>query len=93
MNKKGYLILCELHYPLIHGKTSSSDPNIETHYLVFDKYNPYTYTYLSSSLDNYDDLDYTVDMNMDIEYLSYNYRVEYSEFEHPTIRNYRNIIN
>ena len=92
MNKKFNLILCELHCPFIHGKTDSSDPNIETHYLVFDKYNPYTYTYLSHSVGD-DETDYTIDMNMDIEYLSYNYRVEYLEIEHPTIRNYTNIIN
>lgn len=90
MNKKCHLILCEIHYPFIHGKTNSSDPNIETHYLVFDKYNPYTY--LSYSVDN-DDSDYdAIDMNTDIEYLSDYYRMEGFEFGHPTIRNYTNII-
>ena len=36
-NKKNYLMLCELHYPGRHGKTEDSDPNIETHYLVYDR--------------------------------------------------------
>ena len=90
MNKKFNLILCEIHCPFIHGKTDSSDPNIETHYLVFDKYNPYTY--LSYSVDNFDSIYYTIDMNTDIEFLSNKYNAEYLEIEHPTIRNYTNII-
>ena len=40
--KKYYLMLCELHHPDIHGKTNSSDPNIETHYLVHDRFDPIT---------------------------------------------------
>lgn len=39
---KFYLMLCELHNPNIHGKTSDSDANIENHYLVFNRYNPQT---------------------------------------------------
>ena len=30
------LMLCELHYIPIHGKTNESWPSIETHYLVID---------------------------------------------------------
>ena len=37
---KHYLMLCELHYPAIHGKTEDSDPNIETHYLVYERFDP-----------------------------------------------------
>jgi hypothetical protein len=35
-------MLCELHHPILHGKTEDSDPNIETHYLVYNRYNPET---------------------------------------------------
>jgi hypothetical protein len=41
-NKKHYLMLCELHYQGRHGKTEHSDPNIETHYLVYDRFDPIT---------------------------------------------------
>ena len=41
-NKKHYLMLCELHYPGRHGKSENSDPNIETHYLVYDRFDPIT---------------------------------------------------
>ena len=36
--RKYDLILCELHHPQIHGKTANSDTNIETHYLVYDRF-------------------------------------------------------
>jgi hypothetical protein len=39
-NNKWHLMLCELHLPTMHGKTNNSDPNIETHYLIHDLYNP-----------------------------------------------------
>ena len=43
MNKnKWHLMLCELHFPTIHGKTDDSQPDIETHYLVYDIYDPTT---------------------------------------------------
>jgi hypothetical protein len=35
-------MLCELHYQGRHGKTEHSDPNIETHYLVYDRFDPIT---------------------------------------------------
>ncbi len=41
-NGKNYLMLCELHFPAIHGKTADSDPHIETHYLVYDRFEPRT---------------------------------------------------
>jgi hypothetical protein len=44
------LILCELHYTPVHGKTTSSDPNIESHYLVLDRFNGIS----GESLDNDD---------------------------------------
>ena len=42
INKQHYLMLCELHYPGRHGKTEDSDPNIETHYLVYDRFDTKT---------------------------------------------------
>lgn len=39
-NRTCHLMLCELHYPIIHGKTDDSDKNIETHYLVYEIYDP-----------------------------------------------------
>lgn len=67
-NNKLYLMLCELHYPRRHGKTTSSDPNIETHYLVYDRFDPITgisFTCLNSD-DDYDtDSEYSDDNNDD----------------------------
>jgi hypothetical protein len=57
MNKnKWHLMLCELHFPTIHGKTDDSYSNIETHYLVYDIYDPFTKLSLhqSQSDDEYD---------------------------------------
>lgn len=39
---KYYLMICVLHHPGIHGKTYTSDPNIETHYLVHQRYDAVT---------------------------------------------------
>ena len=56
INKQHYLMLCELHYPGRHGKTHDSDPNIETHYLVYDRFD--TKTGISySHLDEYEEYD------------------------------------
>ena len=55
-HNKLYLMLCELHYPGRHGKTNTSDPNIETHYLVYDRFDPISgisFTCLNDD-DNYD---------------------------------------
>ena len=54
-NKKiWHLMLCELHSPTMHGKTNNSDPNIETHYLIHDLYNP-TELYDTNNSDDSDD--------------------------------------
>ena len=47
-------MLCTLHYPYIHGKTEDSDPYIETHFLVHDRFDPLTGISLSC-LDNYEE--------------------------------------
>jgi hypothetical protein len=60
-NNKHYLMLCELHYPGRHGKTHDSDPNIETHYLVYDRFDPITWI-------SFCHLDYYEDVDTDNEY-------------------------
>jgi len=102
-NNKHYLMLCELHSPAIHGKTADSDPNIETHYLVYDRFDPITgvsYSCLDNSEEEYDTDDenssYTI--NDSIQFLKRHYSIP-SSFNkcslkpHPTIRNYHNIIS
>jgi len=55
--KKYNLILCELHYTPIHGKTEDSDSNIEGHYLLIGKFDPNTYDILNENSDDDDDVD------------------------------------
>ncbi len=56
VKNKYCLMLCELHHPEIHGKTDTSDPNIENHYLVYDRFIPNTGMSLGH-LEEYGDLD------------------------------------
>ena len=56
IKNKNYLMICELHYPGRHGKTHDSDPNIETHYLVYDRFEPFTGISFYH-IDNYQELD------------------------------------
>jgi hypothetical protein len=99
-NNKHYLMLCELHSPAIHGKTSDSDPNIETHYLVYDRFVPITgisYSCLDDT-DDSDDENSSYTINDSIQFLKNHYSNR-SRFNngslknHPTIRNYHNIIS
>lgn len=101
---KNYLMLCELHFPAIHGKTADSDPHIETHYLVYDRFDPITgISYSCLDDEEYDTEDednensvYTI--NDSITFLKNHYSNP-SRFNrgllgnHPTIRNYHNIIS
>jgi hypothetical protein len=108
MNNNWRLMLCELHNPVIHGKTRTSDPNIETHYLVYNTFNPATnissdyyetdyYDVNRDEYDDYDDKDFTT-IYEDIQFLKdiyanpNNYIISYSE-NHPTIRNYHAIVS
>ena len=53
---KWYLMLCQIHHPELHGKTDDSDPHIETHYLVYDRFetkNGISYSFL----DEYEEID------------------------------------
>lgn len=64
------LMLCELHFPSIHGKTEDSDPNIETHYLVYDIYVPITgipFSYLDEYIEYDTDNEYDDDDDLSIE--------------------------
>jgi hypothetical protein len=108
MNNNWRLMLCELHNPVMHGKNRTSDPNIETHYLVFNTYNPitkissdyYETDYYDVNRDDYDDID-DKDFSTiyeDMKYLKdiyanpHNYVTSYYTV-HPTIRNYRTIVS
>ena len=102
---KWHLMLCELHLPTMHGKTNNSDPNIETHYLIHDLYNPtelYDTNYSSDSSDS--DSDSNDENNSynrihnAINYLKQKYLYITYEFDpifhnHPIIRNYYNIVS
>lgn len=83
--KNWNLMLCELHCPSIHGKDEQSDPNIETHFLVYDRFETITgtsYQYLIN------------DMYMLKQYYSSLSSSNTQQLEnHPTIRNYHNIIS
>ena len=109
--KKHYLMLCELHYPAIHGKTKDSDPFIERHYLVYDRFDPRTgisYSCLSDYEEYDTDTEYDSDddanqnrvikLNDSIAFLQKHYlnlgKFDQNKFgNHPTIRNYHNIIS
>lgn len=112
-NNKYYLMICELHHPAIHGKTETSDPHIETHYLVTDRFEPkYGISYISledepneyntddednSDSDNDYETNRVVDIYDTLENLRYHYSTAanngHNRFgNHPTIRNYYNII-
>jgi len=70
VKNKHYLMLCEFHHPNLHGKDTSSDPNIETHYLVYDKFDPFTGISLID-IENYNyyetDTEYDSDSDDDYE--------------------------
>lgn len=98
--RKHYLMLCELHNPFIHG-----DMETNGHYLVFKKFDPitklsYAYLYGNDEYDDeYEDDEYENDeffvTNIDDEqqWLQSQYSSQTSPYDnHPTIRNYRNII-
>ena len=99
------LLLCEIHHPGIHGKTNNSAANIETHFLIHDRFDGHGYPI--KNMDEEDDED-TDEEDEATNYYDYNItnvmaflKNQYSDpanfnlryFErHPTIRNYHNII-
>ena len=103
INKQHYLMLCELHYPGRHGKTDDSDPNIETHYLVYDRFDSKTgisYSHLDEyeeyDTDSEDEYNNTVlRLKDEMKWLREHYLSQFNGLyskKHPTIRNYHNII-
>jgi hypothetical protein len=110
-NRKWFLMLCELHYPGIHGKTIDSDPNIENHYLVYDRFHGKTgvsfqeldeYTEYNTDDDSSDDEDpefnnvIKIDNSIELlqNFYSNNHNIDPAILgQHPTIRNYHNIIS
>lgn len=75
-NNNHYLMLCELHYPGRHGKTHDSDPHIETHYLVYDRFDPITgisFLHLDENEESDTDNEYESDDDMEErEYVNLN---------------------
>jgi hypothetical protein len=77
------IVLCELHNPILHGKTTESDPTIDGQYLVTDKLEPNDF-FDKIYLQNY------------IKFITLNYTFFqrfYSDFSHSIIRNYHKIIS
>jgi hypothetical protein len=104
---KNYLMLCAIHHPLINGKDNDSDPNIETHYLVIDRFQPMTglpYSCINDDNDDTnDDFEYESDdddivkMDKTVDFLKLHYsnpEIVLQKYvgNHPTIRNYHNIV-
>ena len=87
------LVLCELHYTPIHGKTATSCPTIETHYILIDRFDPFTG--LSLSYDSSNDSDSEEEESL-LEGVQDLYNDEYDamaiNIPHKTIRNYLNIV-
>lgn len=80
--RKNDLLLCELHYPFIHGKTIDSDPFIESHYLL---------------IENLEVDPFLLQEENNIRYLNRRYRLlsihgYIAKDPHPTIRNFENIV-
>lgn len=106
-NRKYHLVLCELHYYIVHGKSERSAQDIDGHYLHIQNLTRYV-----NDLDNDTDSDEDVvntqhtqriqRIQMPIEYYRIIrwYRSVYHEIgrlhvprcPHPIIRNYANII-
>jgi hypothetical protein len=85
MNKFDY-ILCELHYPFLHGKTVDSDKHIETHYIVIGKF----YYKTGYTIEEYYEYDTDSEYDSDTDYkLSHNIIPNI----HDSIKYYKNIYN
>jgi hypothetical protein len=91
------LVLCELHYTPIHGKTATSCPTIESHYILIDCFDPFTRLPLSyeqegsvSDEESDSETDETIEGVQDL------YNDEYEamaiNIPHKMIRNYTNIV-
>jgi hypothetical protein len=95
MNKSKYnLVLCELHFPPIHGKNESSSPDIETHYLLYAKYDPHTEKKIDNEYEP-DILNNDTELNQDKLFIKRTLKKQSAMSEylgsHPCIRNYYKI--
>jgi len=97
------VVLCELHFTPIHGKTKCSWPTIEGHYLLIDKFDGLTGNVLLEDPEDPDDEEEDPDDEDDdithisqIQQLTMQYYTEefnpYTQRPHKLIRNYHNII-
>lgn len=93
-------MLCELHCIGIHGKTIDSDPNIDTHYIVYDRFDSITgqsFNNLENDEydDEYDDDNGDTDLNNECNFMKNHYLSLYrfTRISHPVIKNYRYIIS
>lgn len=92
---KNSLVLCELHYTFIHGKTYDSDPFIESHYLLIGKLD--VVSFLLNRSQEEDEETYIEFIN----YINFHYQMKYKQLSshrfiqqnpHSTIRNFENIV-
>jgi len=89
---KHYLMLCELHYPPFHGKTEDSNPYIETHYLVNDRFEPKTgISY--SCLDEHEEYDTDNEYNSDDEDINQNSLIKLNDSIQFLKKHYSSISN
>jgi len=99
-NRRFNLVLCELHYTPIHGKTNISNENIESHYLLMYKFDGLTGQIIDDDLEAVSDSDANSDDSMyisEIQEITANFYNETRRIHrnkpHKTIRNYHNIIS
>ena len=97
------LVLCELHYTPIHGKTKQSCPTIEGHYLLIDKFDGSSGDMLEDLEEEDEEEEEEEDEDEDgithihqIQQLTAQYYMEefvpFRQRPHKLIRNYHNII-
>ena len=88
-------MLCELFHPTLHGKDDTSDPNIDTHYLIYNIFDPYTGLTISYEPEEEEDFNDNFEFYT-IKYVTKVLKTYYSRFhfpiDHPILRNYNNII-
>jgi hypothetical protein len=106
-SNKFKLMLCELHYTPIHGKTKQSYKTIETHYLVIECFDGLTGEAIDSDSDSESDTDsesidslnssteFESDLQISLEQTNEFYQtVTNARYApHTCIRNYFNIIS
>ena len=92
------IILCELHYTPRHGKTVNSCHDIESHYIVIDRYKPYSGNtfYLEDTDDQYNNTDLDIVNTQRFYKQRYRHLVNsgmVDNIPHNTIRNFKYIVS